>query len=117
MPTPPFRPRFPHCGNCKFWNTWMDNEPYASNGSCRRYAPRPVGEEEPRTKWPYTYEMEWCGEYELDPEQAQYQDQPMPPIPTEPGIEPGRLYKVQELRDKFELVPVEPPGGPPASNT
>ena len=52
------------CSDCRYWIQFPKD---FQIGKCRRHAPQPEhagpGKSDIMTRWPLTYEHNWCGEY------------------------------------------------------
>ena len=57
-----------NCETCRFWKLIGQRESgHYSVGKCRRHAPRPMEQGEPRDQgawWPDTDSDDWCGEWQ-----------------------------------------------------
>ena len=55
-----------HCNTCRFFDRHERNALYTTgDGLCRRESPKIGAESE--TLWPSVRTLDWCGEYECDP--------------------------------------------------
>ena len=53
------------CGSCRFWRLPGSDEGDKTHGDCRCYTPEVIpGLDGSFRRWPVTYRMDWCGEFE-----------------------------------------------------
>jgi hypothetical protein len=53
----------PNCGGCKYWREVTEPGSDERYGTCHRYPPTMIGDDEcPYPAWTVTSAEEWCGE-------------------------------------------------------
>ena len=55
------------CKTCRFWQPYITHNTESFNGECHIRAPQIVTDADggaPRTAWPYTVHIDWCGEHQ-----------------------------------------------------
>jgi hypothetical protein len=62
------------CGRCRWWHAMEGEFDGLVLGSCRRRSPSLAMPGE-RAGWPRTATVDWCGEFQSPPPQAQPHDQ------------------------------------------